>query len=71
MRCYSEAISVSPRTSTYYGNRSACYLMLEEYGAALEDIERALEIEAENPKFVLRKVRCLIHMKRILVCSNK
>lgn len=44
--CFSE---LSPNNASYYGNRAACYIMLNQYKDALADVRKALEID---PKFV-------------------
>ncbi len=38
-----------PGDFSYYGNRAAALMMLKKHKEALQDVERALEL---NPKFV-------------------
>lgn len=46
---YTEAIELQP-TAAYYGNRSFANLKLENYGYALEDANRALELDRKYIK---------------------
>merc|ERR1711872_283625 len=42
---YSEAIDLCPQCAAFYGNRSACYLMLGQPKLALEDAKTATNID--------------------------
>lgn len=53
---YTEAIELCPDIASYYGNRSACYMMLNNYRAALDDARKAIQLD---PTFVKGYVRCL------------
>lgn len=53
---YTEAIGLCPDTASYYGNRSACYMMLGSFREALEDARKAVQLD---PNFVKGYVRCL------------
>lgn len=53
---YTEAIELCPDTASYYGNRSACYMMLNNFRSALEDARKAVQLD---PTFVKGYVRCL------------
>lgn len=53
---YTEAIELCPNTASYYGNRSACYMMLNNFQEALEDARRAIQLD---PAFIKGYVRCL------------
>ncbi|WAR10786.1 DNJC7-like protein [Mya arenaria] len=44
--CYTQAINLCPNCAAYYGNRSACYMMLNKYSDALEDARNALRIDS-------------------------
>lgn len=46
---YTEAINLCPDTAAYYGNRAACYMMLNRYHEALEDARKCVQLD---PKFV-------------------
>lgn len=45
-----------PDQASYYGNRSACYMMVNNYQEALEDARKSIQLD---PKFVKGYVRCL------------
>ena len=47
---YSSAIKHDPQNATYYGNRSATYMMLSDYGAALEDSTRSIHLDESYTK---------------------
>ena len=46
---YSDAIALNPASHVYHGNRALAHIRLEEYGSAIADADKALEI---NPKYV-------------------
>ena len=45
MELYSHAIRLNPHCAVYYGNRSFCSIKLENYGDALTDANKALELD--------------------------
>ena len=45
---------LSPTNALFYGNRAACYMMLNQYNDALADVRKSLEID---PKFVKVKMQ--------------
>lgn len=47
---YSSAIKHDPQNATYYGNRSATYMMLSDYSAALEDSTRSIHLDESYTK---------------------
>lgn len=51
---YTEAIDLWPENSSYYGNRSACYMMQGNYSLAAEDACKAVSLD---PKFVKGWIR--------------
>ncbi|XP_052813465.1 dnaJ homolog subfamily C member 7-like [Mya arenaria] len=60
--CYTQAINLCPNCAAYYGNRSACYMMLNKYSDALEDARNALRIDSTFVKGHLREGKCQIVM---------
>ena len=46
---YSRAIELNPLQAVYWSNRAAAHMHLENYGAALTDATKAIEI---NPKYI-------------------
>ena len=55
---YSQAIFHCPGCATYYGNRSAASLMLEEYGPALDDCTRSTQLDENFTKVSQRSDLC-------------
>jgi DnaJ family protein C protein 7 len=50
IQLYTEAIELCPDVSVYYGNRSACYIMLHQYEVALEDARKAVALDPSSVK---------------------
>ena len=46
---YTKAIEVNPNNHVYYGNRALANMRLENYGSAIVDADKSIEI---NPKYV-------------------
>lgn len=46
---YSRAIDINPHNAVYYSNRAAAHVRLENFGLALTDATKAIEI---NPQYV-------------------
>lgn len=44
------AIELNPKVPAYYGNRSFCYIKTEYYGYALEDANKAIELDKKYIK---------------------
>ena len=47
---YTQAIELNPKVPAYYGNRSFCYIKTEYYGCALEDANKAIELDKKYIK---------------------
>jgi DnaJ family protein C protein 7 len=58
IQLYTEAIELCPDSSTYYGNRSACYLMLYQYKFAVEDARKAVALDCTFVKGYIRIAKC-------------
>ncbi|KAF6815680.1 tetratricopeptide [Colletotrichum sojae] len=54
---YSKAIELVPDSATYLSNRAAAYMSNTQYEYALEDCNRAADLDRENPKILLRLAR--------------
>ena len=54
IRSYSEAITLDPENFSLFGNRSASYMMLGQYTAALEDAKLSTSL---NSNFIKVKIR--------------
>ena len=50
LELYSKAIELNPRVPAYYGNRSFCHIKMEFYGSALEDANKAIELDKKYIK---------------------
>ncbi|KAF9414575.1 hypothetical protein HW555_007582 [Spodoptera exigua] len=57
---YDEAIQLCPENAAYYGNRSACYMMLGMYKKALEDAQKAVSLDSTFTKGYIRMAKCCI-----------
>ncbi|XP_026478963.1 dnaJ homolog subfamily C member 7-like [Ctenocephalides felis] len=57
---YSKAIVLYPDSSSYYGNRAACYMMLFQYKNAMEDAKKAVVLDPNFAKAYLRIAKCSI-----------
>lgn len=55
---YTEAIKLCPESSVYYGNRCACYMVLQQYELALKDARRAVCLDSNFAKGYIRIVKC-------------
>eukprot|EP00731_Ephydatia_muelleri_P020267 Em0012g1092a len=55
---YSQALCHNPRCAAYYGNRSAAYMMLEDYSRALDDSITSIKLEESFTKGYLRAAKC-------------
>lgn len=51
------AIELVPDSATYLSNRAAAYMSNTQYEYALEDCNRAADLDRENPKILLRLAR--------------
>lgn len=57
---YDEAIALCPENAAYYGNRSACYMMLGMYKKALEDAQKSVALDSSFTKGYIRMAKCYI-----------
>lgn len=60
LRFYSEAIRLCPETAAYYGNRSACYIMLNDFRAALADARNSISLDDKFEKGYIRVAKCCL-----------
>lgn len=51
------AVDLQPDSATYLGNRAAAYMADGKYDSALEDCKRAVDLDPNNPKILLRLAR--------------
>lgn len=45
IKFYTQAIEINPNVAAYYGNRSFAYIKTECFGYALEDANKALQLD--------------------------
>ena len=57
---YTNAIELCPENPAYYGNRSACHMMLAQYTKALEDAKTAVSLDSKFVKGFVRIAKCCI-----------
>lgn len=65
IKLYSQAISLVPTDGLLYGNRAACWIMLQEYNQAIADCSKGVEYEAsvgELDKLRVRHITALTHI---------
>ncbi|XP_073230026.1 dnaJ homolog subfamily C member 7-like [Porites lutea] len=70
VKLYSEAIELAPSVATYYGNRSAAFLMLVNYDKALEDARAAIKLDDNFVKGYYRAAKCHLVMGSITNAAN-
>ncbi|KAK7793735.1 hypothetical protein R5R35_007885 [Gryllus longicercus] len=67
---YTEAIELCPESPAYYGNRSACYMMLHQYKEALDDARKAIQLDPKFVKGYIRVVKCCLALGDIAAANN-
>jgi DnaJ family protein C protein 7 len=55
---YSEAIELCPECPAFYGNRSACHMMLSQFTQALADAKCSVQLDASFVKGYVRVSKC-------------
>lgn len=66
LRLYSDAIQLCPESAAFYGNRSACYMMLGDYKAALNDSRQAVALDDKFEKGYVRIAKCCLALGDIV-----
>jgi DnaJ family protein C protein 7 len=67
---YTEAIELCPDLSEYYGNRSACYIMLYQYEVALEDARKAVALDRSFVKGYIGIAKCSLALGDVTAAIN-
>lgn len=70
IQLYTEAIELAPSVATYYGNRSAAFMMLGTYDKALEDAQTAIKLDENFVKGFYRVAKCHLVMGSIGNATN-
>lgn len=60
LRLYAEAIRLCPDAAAYYGNRSACHIMLNDFKAALADARHSIQLDDKFEKGYVRVAKCCL-----------
>ncbi|XP_055296760.1 dnaJ homolog subfamily C member 7-like [Sitodiplosis mosellana] len=66
LKLYSEAIDLCPDNAIYYGNRSACLMMMGDYKEALNDSQHAVSIDHKFSKGYERIIKCCLALGDII-----
>lgn len=66
MCLYTEAINLCPDNAAYYGNRSACLMMMGDYKGALKDSRDAVQIDDKFAKGYDRIIKCCLSLGDIV-----
>ncbi|XP_015117875.1 dnaJ homolog subfamily C member 7 [Diachasma alloeum] len=63
---YTILIDMCPKEAIYYGNRAACYMMLEDYLKALNDAKEAVRLCPTFIKGHCRVIRCALKLHEFI-----
>lgn len=66
---YTEAIELCPDSASYYGNRAACYIMLNQYQEALEDSRKSVQLDPNFVKGYIRILKCGIALGDLMTAE--
>ncbi|XP_023020069.1 tetratricopeptide repeat protein 2 [Leptinotarsa decemlineata] len=66
---YTEAINLCPDTAAYYGNRSACYIMLNRYEDAMEDARKSIQLDPRFVRGYIRMAKCSIALGDLMTAE--
>lgn len=67
---YSDAITLCPESAAFLGNRSACYMMLGDYKAALNDCRQAIALDEKFEKCYVRAAKCCLTLGDIVATEQ-
>ncbi|RWS15316.1 dnaJ subfamily C member 7-like protein [Dinothrombium tinctorium] len=60
LKCYTQAIELCPDNVAYYGNRSACLIMIGRFKQALEDATKCTKLDQNYVKGYIREAKCYL-----------
>ncbi|XP_031829885.1 tetratricopeptide repeat protein 2 [Nomia melanderi] len=66
LKKYNELIELCPNDSRYYGNRAACYMMLNKYCNAIKDSKKSIELDNKFFKAYARIIKCSLILGDII-----
>ncbi|XP_015117799.1 dnaJ homolog subfamily C member 7 [Diachasma alloeum] len=67
---YTKLIELCPTNANHYSNRSACYMMMEQYEHALIDARKTIEIDPKHIKAHTRLVKCAVSLGKTMVAET-
>ncbi|XP_067007935.1 dnaJ homolog subfamily C member 7 isoform X2 [Anabrus simplex] len=67
---YTEAIELCPDSAAYFGNRSACYMMLHKYKEALDDARKSVALDPSFVKGYIRVAKCSLALGDITAAQS-
>lgn len=67
---YSDAIKLCPETASYYGNRSACLMMMNRFQDALEDARKSVQLDNTFIKGYVRIAKCSIALGDLVTAES-
>ena len=67
---YTEAIELCPETAAYYGNRAACYMMLNKYRDALDDARKSVSLDSNFVKGYVRILKCALALGDVTMAEQ-
>lgn len=66
---YTEAINLCPDVAAYYGNRAACFMMLNRFEQAMEDVRKAIQLDSTFVKGYVRMAKCAIALGDLMTAE--
>ena len=65
---YTQAIELNGQNAVYWANRAFAHIRLEEYGSAIQDATKAIEVDPKYSKVVcFLKLQVCLHL---FICNN-
>ena len=68
-KMYSAAIEIMPTEAAYFGNRSACLLMMQKFKDAADDARVALSLDPNLKNGYVRLVRATLALGDVAACE--
>jgi DnaJ family protein C protein 7 len=65
-----EATELCPDSSAYYGNRSACYMMLHQYELALVDARKAVALDCSFANGYIQIAKCSLALGEVIATNT-
>jgi len=65
IRKYSAAIELDGSHASFYSNRAACFINVEDYSNALDDALKSVELDPKYAKGFMRAAKCFIFLGQV------